>query len=313
MYSILILLICVAPSTLAVGCAPCNLPGVVVFGDSNSDTGNVYTLTSHAWPIVPPYYNGRYCNGPNWVDDLAVSQKLDLAYGSATTDSSFVQGYAILPSSYPVPGVLQQVAQYLSGNPVSLASSVPCYLHVVWAGANDFIFNPAATPQQVITSLSNSLGALLGNGVKNLLVFNQPPAQYTPTYVGTAKAPLAALLVQAANGLLNAALTQLKQAYPTASIYMFDTNSLITQVLSNSIIPSTFTNNNTACWINYNLTAVLQNCPDPTKNVFVDIYHFSSPVHALIAQNVQPFFSSDCAQNSNLGQFIISYNNAQGD
>ncbi|CAF4219100.1 unnamed protein product, partial [Rotaria magnacalcarata] len=28
---------------------------IVSFGDSHTDTGNAYNLTSHAWPIVPPY------------------------------------------------------------------------------------------------------------------------------------------------------------------------------------------------------------------------------------------------------------------
>ncbi|CAM4780750.1 unnamed protein product [Rotaria magnacalcarata] len=36
---------------------------IVRFGDSHTDTGNVYNLTSHAWPIVPPYVEGRFSNG----------------------------------------------------------------------------------------------------------------------------------------------------------------------------------------------------------------------------------------------------------
>ena len=47
---------------------------LVVFGDSLSDVGNVWIITNHADP--PPnsgYDQGRYSNGPLWVEDLAAA------------------------------------------------------------------------------------------------------------------------------------------------------------------------------------------------------------------------------------------------
>jgi outer membrane lipase/esterase len=41
---------------------------LVIFGDSLSDIGNVYILTNYTYPISPPYYQGRFCDGPNWID-----------------------------------------------------------------------------------------------------------------------------------------------------------------------------------------------------------------------------------------------------
>src|SRR5579872_6310142 len=41
---------------------------IVAFGDSLSDTGN--DLIAFGSP-QPPYYQGRFSNGPNWIDDLA--------------------------------------------------------------------------------------------------------------------------------------------------------------------------------------------------------------------------------------------------
>src|SRR6266536_3488274 len=53
---------------------------VLVFGDSLSDTGNVLAVTepvlAEAIPISPPYFQGRFSNGPVWVDILA--ERLDL-------------------------------------------------------------------------------------------------------------------------------------------------------------------------------------------------------------------------------------------
>jgi phospholipase/lecithinase/hemolysin len=301
MYSPLIILLICAP-TLALGSILGRSSGLVVFGDSDSDTGNVYNvLSGQTYPISPPYYMGRYCDGPIWVDDVTVSKKLDYAYGSATTDNTFVQGYAGFNKNIPVPGVLQQVAQYLNPtNKAVLKISLPFYLHVVWAGANDFIFSSSVTPIQVIDSLFNSLETLLNAGVKNLLVFNQPPDQYTPAIIASNQATAAAAAVQEANILLSAGLALLKISYPAASIYMFDTHSLITTVLASN----QFINNNTACWTTVNPTTVIQNCPDPTKYVFVDEVHFSSAVEKIIADAVQPLLSFNFL-NLNLGPYII--------
>ena len=50
---------------------------LTVFGDSLSDTGNVLSLTGDVLPPGPgspvpgPYFNGRFSNGPVWVDQAA--------------------------------------------------------------------------------------------------------------------------------------------------------------------------------------------------------------------------------------------------
>ena len=68
--------------------------GLFAFGDSLSDTGNLLTLTG-TQPVAP-YSNGRFSNGPVWVQDLSTSLGLgpvtpsllggnDYAYGGAQT------------------------------------------------------------------------------------------------------------------------------------------------------------------------------------------------------------------------------------
>lgn len=43
---------------------------LIVFGDSLSDTGNVARITGGLVPSEP-YYQGRFTNGPNYVDYMA--------------------------------------------------------------------------------------------------------------------------------------------------------------------------------------------------------------------------------------------------
>ena len=43
---------------------------IYAFGDSLSDVGNVFLGTGGAEP-APPYFAGRFSNGPIWLDYLA--------------------------------------------------------------------------------------------------------------------------------------------------------------------------------------------------------------------------------------------------
>ena len=43
---------------------------LVVFGDSLSDNGNLYAATGGTTPTSPPYYQGRFSNGPVFTELL---------------------------------------------------------------------------------------------------------------------------------------------------------------------------------------------------------------------------------------------------
>ncbi|HST91688.1 MAG TPA: autotransporter domain-containing esterase, partial [Brevundimonas sp.] len=43
---------------------------LVVFGDSLSDNGNLYAATGNTTPTSPPYFQGRYSNGPVFTELL---------------------------------------------------------------------------------------------------------------------------------------------------------------------------------------------------------------------------------------------------
>ncbi len=43
---------------------------IVMFGDSLSDTGKMYGKMRGYLPSSPPYYQGRFSNGPVWLERL---------------------------------------------------------------------------------------------------------------------------------------------------------------------------------------------------------------------------------------------------
>ena len=45
--------------------------GLFVFGDSLSDSGRLFALTGGAIPLSPSNFNGRFSNGPVWVESFA--------------------------------------------------------------------------------------------------------------------------------------------------------------------------------------------------------------------------------------------------
>ena len=280
---------------------------LVIFGDSLSDTGNVYRLTNYTYPICPPYYQGRFCNGPNWIDRLSTIEKLNYAYGSATTDSNYVQGYAKF-NTIPVPGVRQQIAMYFQ-NTSTIDFTRTAY--VVWAGGNDFIFNSSATITGIVRSYLNGVQDLLVGGAKNILVFNQPPSQDFPYIKRRNQTIIYTAITASANIGISIGLAALQRDYTNASIYMFDVYALISKILSNTS-SVTFEDTVDQCWATYNTTTVLQFCSDPTKYAFLDDLHLTTPIHQIISDTIHWFLSYRFSRNT-LSCYIRSFNVGRND
>lgn len=243
---------------------------LVVFGDSNSDNGNVHNLTNQAH-LSSPYWNGRYSNGPNWVDQLDILKITDYAYGGATTDNNLVQGYAA-KDTVPVPGMLQQVQLYLSHidmKTIDFAST----LYILWGGGNDFTFNPSLSPNAIAVSLFKSVQTLLSIGAQNILVFNQVPVQYFPYAKLLNLSEWFTSLTNEANYHGQVLMNATQFDNPDASLKIFDIHSLFLKIITQN--SSNLTNTVDSCWID-NGTAVIESCQNLDAYFFVDPSHFTS-------------------------------------
>lgn len=240
-----------------------------VFGDSLSDTGrNPPTSPSS-------YYNGRYSNGPLWVEYLSADVGLpynasnNWAYsGSVTAD------------------LLSQITN------VPASPALHTALFSVLSGGNDFLdnapvlgVNNAAWGVVVTNAVSNILltvTSLYTNGAREVMVgnlanvgetpaFNSSPAGYG-AYVDT--------YVAMFNTRLQSAMTNAMQQNPGLRVYFVNLNAGLSNVLS---APASygFTVTTNGALEDPNLTDKSFNGPG-ADYVFWDTIHPTTKMHALM-------------------------------
>ncbi|CAF4113247.1 unnamed protein product [Rotaria sordida] len=225
---------------------------IVCFGDSNSDTGNVYKLTHSNWPTDPPY-------------DKGISNLINYAYGSATTDNNLVRGY--IAFNLTVPGI-----------------NCDRTIYIIWAGENDYQFNLALSPSVVVKSLINGINDLIQIGAKHFLIVNQPPLRAYPANQALNILDYLKKLTLKHNHNLSNSIQLLQTNYSNISIKLFDVYSLITNILIN---PSVYGITSTkTCW-NILDNTVIQLCSTPDTYLYIDGIHFTTRIHQLIADNAR--------------------------
>ncbi len=279
-----------AVATAAVASLPAHAAysGIVFFGDSLSDTGNIWYATSGRPP--PPYYQGTNGAGPDrtggqWSDYLGPSWSTVFAakYGLLATPSvvggnNYAWGGArtgVNPTVGAAPWLEQQVGLHLTtGMPPSATT-----LYSVMIGGNDVANNlgNAAALTSGINSIVNSLTNLYTAGGRQFLVANVPDIGATPEFQGREAAipgitTFASAWTMQWNSALETALGAL--SLPDASIGFLDLYALG----KDPALLAGYTNTTDAC-----LTAVSL-CPDPTQYFYWDSFHPTSRNHASIAE-----------------------------
>ncbi len=201
---------------------------IVVFGDSLSDSGNSFALTGGIIPPAPPYYSGRFSNGPVALEYLAedLELALDLYYddeegnnfavGGARTGTGNSNNDDIAPflPDVTLPGLANQIDAFASS--IDPGNADPDALYVVWAGPNDFLdylggsipADPAVLIEQGFTNLVDGVTRLTDLGAENLVVPNMPSLGRLPF---SAEFPGEATAISIAfNGGLSLALDNLE-------------------------------------------------------------------------------------------------------
>lgn len=163
--------------TITYGGGVPRLKELLVFGDSLSDVGNFYIMNKKVDP-KEPYYEGRFSNGPLWIEVFAEEMRLppvkpslagglNYAYGGARTGDGEREGK---------PDIGAQINEYLkkTGGKVKRNQLV-----VICGGSNDFL---KGNPIQTIPNMIESIERLAKAGGKTFLVSNFPPLGCLPAF-----------------------------------------------------------------------------------------------------------------------------------
>jgi cholinesterase len=244
---------------------------VIVYSDSLADNGNIYKLFGFPGP---PYWNGRFSNGPVAVEDLApILEKplLDYAYAAATTGlGDLIDGGTVEQlGSQRVPGITTAYNTTID----SIAHDTIIHsLFVVYGGFNDFFIGGLTTAiaDRAVANLVSIVTDLQKRGAQRILVPGLFDMGMTPYYrsQGPSIAARATYLSSYMNQKLVASL-------PKDALY-FDTYTLYHQMAAN---PEAFglTNVVDQC---YNNGLV---CSNAQQYLFWDFVHPTAHVHSLVA------------------------------
>lgn len=268
---------------------------VYFFGDSLTDTGNVFLASGGTEPPDPPYYQGRLSNGPTWVETVASG------LGLPGTSAALLAG----GNNYAWAGAFSGV-EGLAGPNTGLQAQVfgqwpgiadPGALYVLGIGGNDFRYidinqqptlAPYSDPATVLGNLLISLSYMIDAGARNFLVANVPNLGLVPESEGHRAESTA--LAAAYNSALATALDALAAARDV-TIMEFDLFGLLNAVVAdtqNGGAQYGFLDATTPCFLPGALS-----CDD---SVFFDFLHPTARVHelagnaalALIAANQVP-------------------------
>jgi phospholipase/lecithinase/hemolysin len=196
-----------------------------VFGDSLSDTGNNPPTGTNA----SNYFNGRYSNGPLWVEYL--STNLGLPY-------SMANNFAISGS------VTSNLAAQVAELPAS--TNLHTALFTVVSGGNDF-FDGALTlgltnsawsnlVANAVWNISNAVTTLYTNGAREIIVGNLANVGLTPAFNASPEGfgNYVDTKVAAFNTQLGTAVTNAMQQNAGLRIYFTDNNAAFGYILSNA-------------------------------------------------------------------------------
>lgn len=248
---------------------------LISFGDSLSDTGNVSNATLGFSP-GSNYFNGRFSNGPLWVEALAGSLSVAAPTPSRTDGLNYAHGGTKtgLGSTtfvfFSFPNVGTQVNQYLQSNTPTSAQ-----LFTVYGGANDFLNNLGQNPTTVVNNLVAHVTALNNAGARHILVPNLPLLGLTPRYnANPTNRDAYNNLTAAFNAQLASAMDALDAQLP-AKIYDFDVAAAFSDILAN---PAQFglTNVTQPALVNGTVVA------NPDQYLFYDDVHPTRVGHRLL-------------------------------
>jgi phospholipase/lecithinase/hemolysin len=266
---------------------------LVVFGDSLSDNGNSFSLFKLP---QPPYYNGRWSNGPVWVDYFPL-----VAHHFPTVTAYFPdqdsdndrdnRKHNHSRTNFAVGGSIS--ADLLESEPPDFPAQITTYLNsnaghvrigdlfVIWSGANDFVAG-IVDPSVTVENILHGIGQLKKAGASTFIVVEVPNISLTPAVIAAGGAFAASQFVSAVNAMLEAKVL----AYAWANgirVALVDINTIFTQLVKEPM-KFGFSNSSGAAFNPKLPISQFNPVSDPNNYVFWDGFHPTTKVHYIAAE-----------------------------
>lgn len=202
---------------------------MVVFGDSLSDNGNLYRYSLGYLPASPPYYKGRFSNGPLWVEYL--SQDLNGDQQPKLLDYAVGGAGAVLARKAKFPfSLTMEVDDYLYWNKSNKQTSS---LFTLWIGANNYLDGPQDVDNitdSVVDSIEYAIEKLIAVKGDKFLIANLPDLGNSPYAAENHNEALLTELTQVHNRKLLDKINRLQKKYPEVTFVYFDADTYLNYV-----------------------------------------------------------------------------------
>ncbi|KAJ2660484.1 hypothetical protein IWW48_002948 [Coemansia sp. RSA 1200] len=306
-----------------------------VFGDSLSDTGRLHTIT---FGLVPPepYWEGRFSNGPLWIEYLALLQGLqleDYAVGASESVDSRPNLFGLLPMA--IPSTRDQIETFAKAHPkyTSSSSGAGRDTAVLEMGGNDIISNLAnilasGGTQTAVDSFVDSLATtVVGQvqrlkelGFRSVFVTNSPPLQSIPLIKLQNRVPIATNVVTAYNTLLAAKIKKTfgtsQQSSGSFSCTLIDMSGFMQLSMTSRVASALGAKGTGSSCIAGNVMDLVENnkrmeailrlafdlkgaliCDNPQDHIFWDPIHPNDRIHRLFGYYVNELIKAQAAGN----------------
>ncbi len=283
----------------AAAAAPGQVPsGLVLFGDSLTDVGNV---NQASFGFVPggDYFNGRFSNGPVWAEAMAAELGLGGLVHSRAGGRNYAHGGAETGggrNNVIIPNVGLQIEFYFDD-----AAPGVDELFVVWGGANNLLGNLGADVSVPVADLAAHVTELANAGAARFVVPNLPRLGQTPRYVGGSNEAGFDALTLSFNAQLAARLDTLT-ANLGVEIIPLDIARMFDQLLAE---PAAFGLSNVT-------GQAIAGVPNEDQYLFWDDVHPTGAAHAVLGEVAAHAVLGTAARrwhaNAAVGRFDIAAN-----
>ncbi|KAJ9072578.1 hypothetical protein DSO57_1026064 [Entomophthora muscae] len=248
---------------------------IVVLGDSFSDTGNLFNATGQRFP-PSPYFQGRFSNGPLWIEYVANQYNatlLNYAVVGATSDDSVYNVSFEHAPGVKIDGCIEQMRHLKSDPQLKRLQPEDTLVSFSFFG-NDFTY-PGATAEKTVEALGACLSQVLSyKQFDHVFVpYSNVPEVYPRVRAKSIQEQthLSAISLKY-RSRWQAKIKEISRSFPETTFYMFDFGLLITYLSLNP--PKRTTSPRKRFCLEPPSV-----CSNPSEFLFWDDFHFNADVH----------------------------------